>query len=387
MTSGTIAVPANAVSVVVAGAFGSATYLVDSATPSWLTEVQVSLKTATSFTLTFNVPAPAGGGAVDWSVATTTVVLPATTAVLAGTIVNNVRDEIPDPVYDAGGNPAPDADGGIVRASSLYRWLTAGISEAARLMGGPIIEDWTALAQIARQPWYALDPLFIKVSRAFSNQWAIDHITLAETDVIWPSSSIISEQSLWGYYRKRAERLEFGLYPAPEVSDPSTTLVGAITASSPDPIVLASTANFLSFGYVRIENEIVQHQELRTGPTGIGVISRGVCGTTAASHPDGAAVQHLGLWVKGQRSPARVTGSTSVIELPVDVANLLETYLLARCRRSENEFGEATALLNEFRQECARIRADPMRQESAWQIAAFGERTVGPLAWGSVIRP
>lgn len=386
MPSGTVAVPASAVSVVITGAFG-ASYQVDDATTSWLTEVAVSLKTPTSFTLTFSTPVPLIGGQIDYSVNVTPPAAIGGEFLSAGTIVTNVRDEIPDPVYDAADNPLPDANG-LQRASTLYRWLNQGVKEAARLMGGILVEDWLAVPQVAFQPWYTLDPKWIRVDGAFSNQWPIDTVTIREIDVIWPNTSLMTSQSLFGYYRHRGSGLEFGLWPVPAVTDPTTTLVGAITATGPDPIVVASTTGWLSFGYIKIENEIIQYQRLATGPDGARTLTRGVCGTTAAAHPDGAVVQHLALWVKGPRTPAAVSSSLSLIELPLDVGMVLEKYLLARCRGADEEYEERTRLMSEFTQNCKEIRADPNRKEQAWQVRSFGEATVGPLIWGGqAIRP
>jgi hypothetical protein len=306
----------------------------------------------------------------------------------AGTVINAVRDLIPDPSYDANGNPLPDANGGLFRAASLYRWLDTLVRRAARLSGA-IIVDWTALQLVATQPWYALDDRFLTISDAFSNQFAIDTITLTEGDVIWPSTSAAASQSLWGYLRRGGNHLEFGLWPVPSVADPATTLVGGITAGAPDPIVLASTAGFLSYGYVKIGTEIIQYQKLVTGPAGIGVLSRGACGTTAAVHNNNDAVTHLGLWCKGARTPALISASTSVIELPPDIIDLLEDALLARCRSSEQEFSEGSRLLQAFDTACKEVRADPMRKENQGQIRAYGDERVGPLyggGWGRILR-
>lgn len=386
MPSGTVAVLANAVSVVVTGAFG-ASYQVDGADPSWLTEVGVSVKTPTSFTLTFNTAVPAIGGQVDWSVNVTPPAALAGGFLSAGTIVSNVRDEIPDPVYDAADNPLPDANG-LQRASTLYRWLNQGVKEAARLMGSILVEDWIAVPQVGFQPWYAIDPKWVKIDAGFSNQWPLDTITVRESDVIWPSTSVTTSQSLFGFYRKRAAQLEFGLWPIPTVTDPSTTLAGALTAGGPDPVLLTSTAGFLSYGYFKIEDEIVQYQRLSTAPAGARTISRGVCGTTAVPHANGTPVQHLGLWLKGPRAPATISSSLSLIELPIDVGMVLEKYLLARCRGADEEYDERAKLMKEFQAECLAIKADPTRKESAWQVRAFGEASVGPLVWGGqAIRP
>lgn len=387
MPSYSVAVPGAASSLVVNGSFGSS-FTVDGAVANWATQITVASKTPTAITFNFSANAPGGGGVLDFDVSAVQPAASAPGVLLAGTIVNNVRDDIPDPVYDAGNNPQPDADGGVARAATLYRWLDQGVKATARKIGASLVEDWFAMPQVAFQPWYALDPKWVRVDAGFSNQWPLDTITMRESDAIWPTTTLTTSQSLFGFYRKRAAFLEFALWPVPTITDPSTTLVNQLAASGVDPIALTSTAGFLSYGYVQIDSEIIQYQRLATSPAGIVTISRGVCGTTAASHSAGATVRHLGLWVKGPRSPASITSSLSVIELSIDVQMVLETYLLARVRGSEQDSQEGKNLMADWARQCAEIRADPERKENAWQLRAFGEATVGPLIWGGqVIRP
>src|SRR3989442_227477 len=212
-------------------------------------------------------------------------------------------------------------------------------------------------------------------------------------------------QSIWGFCRKRSDHLELGLWPAPAISDVTTTLstgigagvgygragygTGGFGGPAPlDPIPLTDTTGFLPYGYVQIDQEIIQYQRLTTAPIGVGVVSRGVCGTSIADHATGATVRHLGLWVKGSRNPATIVNSLSVVELPADVTAHLETYLLARCRRSENEHQEARALMKEFDDKCKELRADPTRKENQGQIVAYGSPKLGPLYWkGAILRP
>jgi len=303
----------------------------------------------------------------------------------AGTIVMNVTDIVPDPHYDDVGNPTPDADTNFIRAQTLYRWLNDAVRVAAQAIDAGII-DWIALPQRAGQPYYNVPSQFMDLQSGFSNQWPIDKISLLEEDVIWPSTSQAAGQALWGYYRKRADFLQFGLWPVPGTTDPVTTLAGGIGASGADPIALASTLNFLSFGYVQIDNEIINYQQV-VGNS-LAVISRGSCGTTAASHANGATVQHLGLWLKGKRTAAQITSSTSLVELPDDIVSHVETYLLARCRMSENEHAEGRNLMNDFEKACKALRGDPTRKTNQGQIRAYGEPVIGPLGWnGQVIVP
>ena len=307
---------------------------------------------------------------------------------LAGQVVNTVRDLAPDPVYLAG-VPQPDTDGGLIRAQSLYRFLDDGVKLLARACGA-IIEDWTALAQVVGQPFYPVDAKWYALDDGFSQQWRLDRVSLQEVDTIWPSTPRTMSQSLAGFYRKRANYLEFSLYPIPSLSDPATTLSAnlGLTSALTDVLQVAATTRFLTYGYVGIDSEVIAYQQLSSAPVGVTLLTRGVCGTTATTHTAGATVQHLGLWLKGERNPTQVVNSTSVLEVPDDVIPYLNTYLLAQFRRAENEHEEARALMKEFKEFCDGIRADPFRKENRGVIRAYGEAVVGPLVWGGeVIRP
>src|SRR5438132_4347236 len=74
LISGTTTVPGNATQVSVIGSF-AATYQV-TLTPSWITDVSVTAKTTTFFTVAFGVSAPVTGGVLDWFVAINVTLLP-----------------------------------------------------------------------------------------------------------------------------------------------------------------------------------------------------------------------------------------------------------------------------------------------------------------------
>lgn len=389
-TGGSADVTLAATSVVVTGGFVLPYDVIvqPRATAAWNTNATVTAKTATSFTVNFSVAAPAGAAIDYFVIALAPEPAGRGGATLAGDIVNSVRDEIPDPVFEAvTDQPLPDTNGGLFRASTLYRWIDEAVRILSRLSGS-VIEDWTAIPQTAAQPWYAVDPKFIDVKSGFSNQFPIDLTSFVEEAFIWPSTSRAAGQSLWGGYRKRSDHLEVALWPVPEATDPTTTLSANLAASGVDPIGLAATTDFLSFGYVQIDQEIIQYQTLAA--TSIATISRGVCGTTQAAHNAGAGVRHLGLWLKGNRAPGTVCAASSVVELPVDLTPVLTMYVMAKAARSQQEFGEAKSLMESFNRECAGIRADPMRKVAVGQIKAFGEPGIGSIYWpggGGVIVP
>lgn len=384
-TSITVPVPLGAVSLVVTGVFNLPyqAFVETGAPGGWITSADVRAKTATSFTVDFAVPAPANA-TLDYFI----VVAPpavATSEILAGEIITNIRDEIPDPVYDNNGNPLPDQNGGLVRASTLYGWLDDGVRIMARAVGASI-EDWTALAQITRQPWYQLTGRFNTVSDGFSNQWPLSMVSVSEGDVIWPSTGQSVSQSLWGYVRSRTNILQIGLWPVPALTDPLTALATALGTGPVSSVDVVDVTGFLSFGYMQIDNEILQYQFV--SGSSLLVISRGVCGTTPEAHLAGAAVQHLGLWFKGTRSPLKIVNSLSPVELPLDIVSEVKTYVLARVRGMENEFEERARLMKTFDAKCAELRADPTRKENTGIIPAYGDTgRIGPLYFGGVIVP
>ncbi len=387
--SNSIPVALGAVTVVVTGVF-NLPYQVSvttSAPGGWVTSLDVREKTATSFRVDFAVPAPAGAS-IDYFIVVAAP--PVGEGELAGSLITNIRDEIPDPVYDSHGNPLPDQDGGLVRASTLYGWLDDGVRIMARAVGA-IIEDWTAVAQSLRQPWYQLNPRFNTITDGFSNQWPLDIVAVDEGAVIWPSTGQAVSQSLWGYIRRRTASLQVGLWPIPALTDPLVTLLIPIGTSGVNHLTFDSVDNFLSFGYIQIDDEIIQYQQIRPSPAvGVRILSRGVCGTTPQSHVAGAAVQHLGLWLKGTRSPLKIVNSLSPVELPLDIISEVKTYVLARVRGMENEFEERARLMKIFDAKCSELRADPTRKENMGRIPSYGSPRIGPIyfpAGGGVVLP
>jgi hypothetical protein len=305
----------------------------------------------------------------------------ATTA--AGTI-NRVRDLIPDPVYDGSGNPLPDSNGGLFYASTLYNFLSDGIIRTAELLGWRIV-DWTALAATAGLPTYDVDSKWVSISDLLVNKWVL--APLDETLSIYPTTELQSKQPIRYGIHSQTDHLRIFTFPAPNVADPTTTLSANI-GTTDSSLQLASTTGFLTDGYVLIDAELIRYESLGTSPTRLLTLTRGVGGTTAASHNQNATITHCSIWVKGVRVPAPVTASSSVIELPSAFIPFLTTYVLARCRGAEQEHQEARALMKDFDNDVLRMKADPFWQNLDPEcITPYDSLAIGPLAWGRVIVP
>src|SRR5262245_50400155 len=294
---------------------------------------------------------------------------------VAGTLVNNLRDKMPDPVY-SGSTPQPDSDG-VIRAQTMYRWLTEGIRDMARRMGYQH-EDWWALPLAAYQNTYALDARWRRVMDCFVNQYFCSPTN--ETRSIWPAaSSTTGSQSSTFDQHRMVGQLDLYLYPAPGNTDPFTGLAGSLTNNA-TVINVTSSVNFLSFGYLQIENELIQYQRLATNQ--VSVCRRGVAGTGAAAHNSGVLVQHCGLWIKGVRAPNPVTASTDPIELPYDALDGLEEYVLAQYARFEQDTSMMQLHRKNYQEACESLRRDPRSQQvpGAAQVRPYGGYG-GGLGW------
>ena len=141
----------------------------------------------------------------------------------AADIINQVRDLIPDGVYDASGVALPGTDGDLFRTQTLLRFIDDMVATIAQRSGWSV-HDWYAMARVNGKPYYAVDEKWIDVHEAFSNMWPLDRI--AEGSIISPTHP--SQRPLWYGIHNRGSNLEVTFFPRPNVSDPATTLNGAL---------------------------------------------------------------------------------------------------------------------------------------------------------------
>lgn len=305
----------------------------------------------------------------------------------AGEIVTSVRDMIPDPVYDDEGEPLPDVDGDMFRASTLYRWLTAGIRELTRRANW-VVQDWAAVAQQSREGIYRLPYRFANIDAAFCNKYRLAH--LDEVHTIYPSFS--SAQPLWFAYHHRSDHVELALWPVPDRTDPRVTLMSTMDAIT-TTIDLSSTEGFLSPGWLRIESEILQYSALSTeldpaASPGVRIVRRGLSGSAAALHFAGVPVEHCGIWVRGWRAPIAVKFARDCVELPFAFQHPLENFVLSKCKQAEQDMAGAHSLMQAFLEEVNSLVTDPMWQTPhTVQSSAYGAPAVGPLFHGRVVVP
>lgn len=306
-------------------------------------------------------------------------------ATTAGDIVTRVRDAIPDPVYNAAGVAQPNSDGRMFRASTLYRWLDDGITSLVQRTGW-VVEDWYAMSVASGLPFYSVDPKWVNVENAYKDAWRLARVD--EQITIWPQQTGTTK-SLWFSTRRVTDHWEITFFPYPTNSDPTETLAATLNlAVTVATLNGAASTNWLPYGFVQIDDEILYYGQRRNDDEVLDPLSRGRCGTSADTHNNGSTVRHLSLWFKGHRLPLAVSTSSSVVEIPPSFVYPLQDYVLARCRNAENEFQESRAKMAEFNSFCETIRQDPgWKENQGHQTLAYGEPVLGPLAFGRVVVP
>lgn len=301
---------------------------------------------------------------------------PYTPVETAASIINSVRDQIPDPVYNDAGEPEPNLDGSFLRAQTLYRWLTNGILEMSRRCNW-LVPDWFAFPSTNMAESYTLDSKWVSVEALWVNQ--LRCVFLDEIWRIYPSAYV--GQPLTYSMNRRAGALDLSLYGAPDQTDPVTALTVALSAANVTSLTVADTTNFLSYGWVRIEGELIEYRLVNATTKVVSVLRRGRAGTPAGTHEIGAPVTHCSVWVKGLRRPLPVFVSTDIVELPSAFLAPLELYVLSKVREAEQSRQEAKSLMQDFLEACKDICSDPVWQtmDGTFAVRAYGSYIGGPI--------
>jgi len=306
-------------------------------------------------------------------------------ATTAGTLITVIRDQIPDPVYDGSGNPQPASDGQLVRAQTLYRWLNDGVIRLAELTGWRLV-DWTAIATVANQATYAVDQKWITALECWHN--GLQLWLAPEVYSVWPQPPASRQAVQYSPHQLNAQ-LSLRLFPMPSQTDPSTSL-GSAAGSTDTTLTVGSTSGFLAAGYALVDSELVAYGALTA--TSLLAVQRGQGGTTAASHAQGATVQHCSVWVKGPRLPTPIAQATDPVDVPVAFQPALQNYVLARVALMRQQLDRYQVLNKEFEAQATVLANDPRWREDAQGTALLPtgmplrgglNYTQGP--WGVVV--
>ena len=278
----------------------------------------------------------------------------------------------------------PDTDGQALGAAAIYRWLNEGLHQAATICDG--LPDFTAVGTIVGVGMFVFPGNWRKIGMAWYDGYPI--MLGSKNDVFRKNAvtGIVGTVNLF----QNTDRLVLEIWPQAARTSGQTTLssqlaLGATTAS-------LATSNFqLSFGLALIGSEVVYYATNSGGQ--LNNLIRGMAGTLPQVWPIGTAVTELNLMLTGNRVPTGYSlgSSTSTFYLPPGWEDAIETYLISRYRKAEQETKEASALLQEFTAKVQKLSANKIiagpRQIQAY--AGQGTQTYPGLGspFGGVIVP
>jgi hypothetical protein len=301
--------------------------------------------------------------------------------ILACQLLKQLRQMIPDPTQDPVTGLQDQViscehDGFRFTNATLLDWLSDGLTEVVKYTNWRV-EDWFAFAAQAKQPIYQLDLRWHQILAVYAYQRQC--FPFPQQYTIYPAQAV-GQPLTYGTHR-RVGALELSYWPNPDLGDPRTALASSIGPDS-EVIDLLSTEGFLPFGWVKIDGELIQYQQVEG--TRLSVSRRGCAGTLKEPHVAFAPARSCSLWVKGKRIPSTLTTPQSVVEVPPAFMVPIRTYARAQVKGAEQDDQAEGQLMQRFWQECERILVDSALQsdlqDGTAQVSMYGQYpNGGPL--------
>jgi hypothetical protein len=282
-------------------------------------------------------------------------------------LIFSIRDQIPDPPTTS--NDAT-TDGRAFTYATLLRW----IDDAGRILCGQarVIVDWHALRSTSGMDTYELPTQILDVMECF---YDLEELGSSPERLDQYKIKVTAPSYTFGHHSSHATpRLH--VWPMPERSGATTTLNGSITSSATS-LTLTSSSNFLAYGFLKIDNEIIMYRSV-SGNT-VSNLLRGQSLTVAASHNNGATVTELNLTMKVHRMPMAVTCDTR-LEIPSEFWPLIELYVISKVREAEQDHEIAVTMRQEFNRYVQEIAAKNRRSFPRQGVQVGGN--YGAQLWG-----
>lgn len=236
----------------------------------------------------------------------------------------------------------PDTDGPAVSAFAIYRWLSDGLKLAASANNGGL-PDFAAVNTVSGQPLYTIPGQWKKVDNCWYDGYPV---FLGRKNDIFRKNKVTGWSATVDAFQI-SDQVTVEVWPQPSRTAVQTTLSNSISATDTS-MTIASTAFNLPFGMVMVDSEIMAFANISGSQ--ITGLKRGMSGTRAVAHSSSAPVLELNLMISGYRVPSTYSAGDSAINLPLPPGweHALETYLLHRFKKAEQQMKEAKQLLDEF---------------------------------------
>ena len=288
----------------------------------------------------------------------------------AGSIIQSVRDQIPDRVTNLA------SDGDTFTLSSLVNWINDAMREIA--IASRCVLDFYAIQSSSSQDVYELPTTLLQVEQLWydlkpcTRSAALDDFF---TTFISGNSWFFDPAFTVGSIPR------MHLWPAPSRTGATGTLSATLTATATAISATADIAAIMKYGYIGIENEIIRYTSFNHTTFAFGGVLRAQAGTIAAAHTAPVTITELNIWFKCSKLPTPITGPGDPIQIPNALVPLIELYVLSKCREAEQEAQLAHAMRQEFAQAITTL-AQNSAIKGLRQGIQVRNQTEGPLLYG-----
>lgn len=144
---------------------------------------------------------------------------------------------------------------------------------------------------------------------------------------------------------------------APSQTSATALASGAITASATTIGLTGASGTFRTRGWVKNQTtgEVIEYTGVST--TTLTGCTRGVHGTSAASCASGEQFKEIDLQMRYRKSPAPLTATSTVPDVPTAFQRYLGQYFLFLAWRARGDKQKADAAYNQFSEEEARVKS------------------------------
>lgn len=276
----------------------------------------------------------------------------------------------------------PDSDGGYVSAASLYRWLNEALALAGRAARG--IKDESGIQSTNGTGLYQMPSYWSRIERVWFDGLPV---RFASPDGFFYRNSVPGIPGA-AELPTAADVMTIRLYPQPNRSGGSTTLTSLMGATDTTASVGSTSGFLLPFGFAVIDSEVVAYSGM--GAASLTGLIRGVGGTVAAAHANGATVAEGNIRIQGRRMPAAylLGAQLSPVRVPPGWESKLATYMLAKFRLSERDSQEHARLAKDFYDWLSGpLNSEQMTGGPRQMGGNYGIETIGGSFGGGLIIP
>ncbi len=159
----------------------------------------------------------------------------------------------------------------------------------------------------------------------------------------------VSQFSSYGYprfYYMEGDQVKF--YPQPNEAAATTTLGAAITSSTAKTITLTSVADLKPKGRMIVGTEVIEWAYVDSDDSQIQACTRGIEGTTAATHSNLAAVTYRDIEYPYFKKPTDMSGDNDTGDIPANYHRGLIFYACSSFFDKAEQLKEATRYFNKY---------------------------------------